>query len=203
AKAAKTLPACTFLANTDFAGSAALSDIQLGWGLAQYHFAPHKPEKSADRKALLAIAKKDQDKAVDAQVRGIHIVREMINQPANKMTPQGIEAAAKKIAQTFSAKIKVTKGKVLESYAPAIHIVGRAAEIPPRLIDMSWGDKGPVITLVGKGISFDSRGTGYQTFQGDGNDEKGYGRGSPCSGACRCADGRKGQYPFARFGRGS
>ena len=95
---------------------------------------------------------------MDAQVRGIHIVREMINQPANKMTPQGIEVAAKKIAQTFSAKIKVTKGKVLENYAPAIHIVGRAAEIPPRLIDMSWGDKGPVITLVGKGISFDSGG---------------------------------------------
>ena len=42
AKAARTLPACTFIANTDFAGSAALSDIQLGWGLAQYEFAPHK-----------------------------------------------------------------------------------------------------------------------------------------------------------------
>ena len=39
-----------------------------------------------------------------------------------------------------------------------LHIVGRAAEIPPRLIDMSWGDEGPLITLVGKGISFDSGG---------------------------------------------
>jgi leucyl aminopeptidase len=47
---------------------------------------------------------------------------------------------------------------VLEGYAPALHIVGRAAEIPPRLIDMSWGDEGPLITLVGKGISFDSGG---------------------------------------------
>ena len=158
AMAANTLPAGSWIADMAFAEQACPADIQLGWGLAQYHFAPHKPEKSTDRKALLAIVRKDQDKAVDAQVRGIHIVREMINQPANKMTPQGIEAAAKKIAQTFSAKMKVTKGKVLESYAPAIHIVGRAAEIPPRLIDMSWGDKGPVITLVGKGISFDSGG---------------------------------------------
>ena len=158
AGAANRLPAGSWAADLTFAGEADLRKIQLGWGLAQYHFAPHRPEKDPNNKAQLALAKTDQDRGVHAQLKGIHIAREMINQPANKMTPQGIEAAAKEIAQTYSAKVKVTKGKVLEGYAPALHIVGRAAEIPPRLIDMSWGDEGPLITLVGKGISFDSGG---------------------------------------------
>ena len=137
AGAASRLPAGSWAADLTFAGEADLSKIQLGWGLAQYHFAPHRPEKDPNNKAQLALAKTDQDRGVHAQLKGIHIAREMINQPANKMTPQGIEAAAKEIAQTYSAKVKVTKGKVLEGYAPALHIVGRAAEIPPRLIDMS------------------------------------------------------------------
>ena len=158
AGAANRLPAGSWAADLTFAGEADIRKIQLGWGLAQYHFAPHRPEKDPNNKAQLALAKTDQDRGVHAQLKGIHIAREMINQPANKMTPQGIEAAAKEIAQTYSAKVKVTKGKVLEGYAPALHIVGRAAEIPPRLIDMSWGDEGPLITLVGKGISFDSGG---------------------------------------------
>ena len=158
AGAASRLPSGSWAPELTFSKAASLGDIQLGWGLAQYHFAPHRPDKDPDNKAQLALAKRDQDRGVEAQVRGIHIAREMINQPANKMTPQGIEAAAKEIAQTYSAKVKVTKGKVLESYAPALHIVGRAAEIPPRLIDMSWGDEGPLIPLVGKGISFDSGG---------------------------------------------
>jgi leucyl aminopeptidase len=158
AGAASKLPAASWAPEMTFAAEAGLGDIQLGWGLAQYHFAPHKPEKTASPKATLALSKKQQDKAIEAQIMGTHITREMVNQPANKMTPQGIEAAAKKIAQTYSASVKVVKGKVLEGYAPALHVVGRAAEVPPRLIDMSWGEEGPIITLVGKGISFDSGG---------------------------------------------
>ena len=158
AGAASKLPAASWAPEMTFAAEAGLGDIQLGWGLAQYHFAPHKPEKTASPKATLALSKKQQDKAIEAQIMGTHITREMVNQPANKMTPQGIEAAAKKIAQTYSASVKVVKGKVLEGYAPALHVVGRAAEVPPRLIDMSWGEEGPAITLVGKGISFDSGG---------------------------------------------
>ena len=158
AGAASKLPAASWAPEMTFAAEAGLGDIQLGWGLAQYHFAPHKPEKTASPKATLALSKKQQDKAIEAQIMGTHITREMVNQPANKMTPQGIEAAAKKIAQTYSASVKVVKGKVLEGYAPALHVVGRAAEVPPRLIDMSWGEEGLAITLVGKGISFDSGG---------------------------------------------
>ena len=127
AGAASKLPAASWAPEMTFAAEAGLGDIQLGWGLAQYHFAPHKPEKTASPKAMLALSKKQQDKAIEAQIMGTHITREMVNQPANKMTPQGIEAAAKKIAQTYSASVKVVKGKVLEGYAPALHVVGRAA----------------------------------------------------------------------------
>ena len=164
AKAARTLPACTFLANTDFAGSAALSDIQLGWGLAQYEFAPHK--KEGGLRARLRLAKGAFDKDVDAQLLGIFLCREMINQPANIMTPQGIEDICQIVADSLSADCTVTKGAELETYGPAVHVVGRAAEIPPRIIDMRWGDDGPLITLVGKGVCFDSGGLDIKPSRG-------------------------------------
>ena len=145
AKAARTLPA-HLLANTDFAGSAALSEIQLGWGLAQYEFAPHKKEGGLWARLWLS---EGADKDVDAQLLGI-FRRAMINQPANIMTPQGIEDICYIVADSLSADCTVTKGGELETYGPAVHVVGRAAEIPPRIIDMRWGDDGPLITLVGK-----------------------------------------------------
>jgi leucyl aminopeptidase len=82
----------------------------------------------------------------------------MINMPANHLNPQGMEDEARRLAGKFGAKIKVTVGDTLARNFPAIHTVGRAAESPPRLIDLTWGDKGPAITLVGKGVTFDSGG---------------------------------------------
>jgi len=157
AAAAASLPAGIWQPCLAYAPDASLDEIQLGWGLAQYHFAPHR-KKPTDSRAQLWLDKRQTDRLVDAQLQGITIAREMINQPANIMTVAGIEKAAREIAASFDAKIKVTKGKALERSSPAIHIVGRAAEIQPRLIDIRWGRKGPVITLVGKGISFDSGG---------------------------------------------
>ena len=69
-----------------------------------------------------------------------------------------MEDAARELAQEFGASINVTIGEALARDFPAIDTVGRAAESPPRLIDMSWGESGPVITLVGKGVTFDSGG---------------------------------------------
>ena len=82
--------------------------------------------------------------------------------PANYLTPQGLEDAARDLAASFDAQIDVTIGEALEKQYPAINTVGRAAEVPPRLIDIIWdnreGGKGPQITLIGKGITFDSGG---------------------------------------------
>ena len=100
-----------------------MSDIQLGWGLAQYKFAPHKTTDTDN--ALPELALSDTALCVDssALVLGTHIVREMVNLPANQMTPAGIEQAAREIAQAYSARFSVVSGEALESYAPALHIV--------------------------------------------------------------------------------
>ena len=158
AQAAQQLPAGFFTPNLTFAPQTPNTAFQLGWQLAQYHFAPHKQTDAAEARAKLVINQEQYDTTAEALSKGICLTREMINLPANIMTPQGIEDFCHLLAEQYAAEITVISGKTLESYGPAIHIVGRAAEIPPRAIDMRWGDSGPVITLVGKGISFDSGG---------------------------------------------
>ena len=74
------------------------------------------------------------------------------------MTPAAIEEAMVSLAKSYKAILKTHSGKTLESGFPAIHTVGRAAEISPRLMDLRWGTTGPKITLIGKGITFDSGG---------------------------------------------
>ena len=158
ARAAQDLPAGSWHPDLTFAADITLSDIQLGWGLAQYKFAPHKTTETDTAMPELALSDKAACTDSSALVLGTHITREMVNLPANQMTPAGIEQAAREIAQACSARFSVVSGEALERYAPALHIVGRAAEIGPRMIELLWGNSGPVISLVGKGISFDSGG---------------------------------------------
>ena len=95
---------------------------------------------------------------VEAIAAGISLGRDLINMPANHLTPEGMEDEARKLAAAFGATITVIAGDDLARDYPAIDTVGRAAESPPRLIDMTWGERGPLITLVGKGVTFDSGG---------------------------------------------
>lgn len=135
--------------------------IYLGWGLASYKFtSAESKQKETTKKNIVRLYHPDFDDndAMLAQLKGTALCRDLINLPANILTPAGLEAAAQSLAQTCGADISVLSGADLEARAPAIHIVGRAAEVPPRLIDMHWGDAGPLITLVGKGITFDSGG---------------------------------------------
>ena len=141
-----------------------LAAIQLGWGLAQYRFAPHKPKRQ--KRALLCLSPTEQNTVAQAELLGTHICRELINQPANIMTPAALADAACDIAAHFGADVKVVSGKALPAYAPALHIVGRAAESEPRMVDMRWGSDGPAITLVGKGITFDSGGLDIKPSKG-------------------------------------
>lgn len=86
--------------------------------------------------------------------------RDLINTPANDLGPQDIEDAARALAAEFGAGCEVTVGDaLLAANFPMIHAVGRASTRPPRLIDLRWGDPGaPKITLVGKGVAFDTGG---------------------------------------------
>ena len=93
-------------------------------------------------------------------VEAVYHARDLINTPANDMGPGELADAAAALAARHGASIGVTVGDdLLARNFPLIHAVGRAAARPPRLIDLSWGDPAaPKVTLVGKGVCFDSGG---------------------------------------------
>ena len=93
-------------------------------------------------------------------VEAVTLARDLINTPANDMGPAQLEQTARKLAARHSATIGAIVGdELLEQNFPLIHAVGRAAAGAPRLIDMSWGDAAhPKVTLVGKGVCFDTGG---------------------------------------------
>jgi len=93
-------------------------------------------------------------------VEAVYLARDLINTPANDMGPGEIETAAHDLAARHGAEIGTHIDKeVLPEHFPLIHAVGRAAEQAPRLIDLTWGDEAaPKVTLVGKGVCFDSGG---------------------------------------------
>ena len=94
-----------------------------------------------------------------AIAEGEVLARDLINTPANDMGPSELEEAARDLAGRHGAAISVTHGDdLLAGNFPLIHTVGRASDRTPRLIDMRWGDSGPQITLVGKGVCFDTGG---------------------------------------------
>ena len=130
--------------------------LMLGWGLAQYHFDLRPAKQPVPLAAQLLASPVSQ--ALGPLLAGTRLCRDLINMPANKMTPADLQQACADLASRYGAQLKTLSGKQLESGCPAIHLVGRSAEIPPRLMDMRWGKKGPLITLVGKGVTFDSGG---------------------------------------------
>ena len=89
---------------------------------------------------------------------GVALARDLINTPSSDMGPAEIEAAARDLAGRHGAAIEVVAGEALETGFPMVHAVGRASARAPRLIDMRWGDEGPRVTLVGKGVAFDTGG---------------------------------------------
>jgi len=93
-------------------------------------------------------------------VEGVCLARDLINTPANDMGPPELEEAARTLAARHGAKAQAIVGDdLLEQNFPLIHAVGRAAARPPRLIDIIWGDPShPKVTLIGKGVCFDTGG---------------------------------------------
>jgi leucyl aminopeptidase len=122
-----------------------------------YRFSRYKTAKSKD---ITLTAPDDVDAArVTHIANAVFLARDLVNTPANDMGPDAIEAAARAVAKTGRARVKVTKGVALERGFPMIHAVGRAAAEEPRLIDFSWGPRSaPKVTLVGKGVAFDTGG---------------------------------------------
>ncbi|GGE21155.1 leucyl aminopeptidase [Polymorphobacter glacialis] len=132
----------------------------LGWLLAQHRFTRYRKASGDTGPRILLTS---EPAAITEAVRiaeATALVRDLVDTPAADLGPGELAAAIEAEARIFGAIVTITKGEaLLAANFPAVHAVGRAASRAPRLIDMHWGDPAhPRVTLVGKGVTFDSGG---------------------------------------------
>lgn len=137
-------------------------EAALGWLLAQYRFDRYRKQAVAD--AQLMLPEGCDAARLLAMAAGEYLTRDLINTPAQDMGPDQLEAAFTDLAARFGAVSRVMKGDdLIAQNFPMIHAVGRASPRAPRLLEMTWGDAGPHLTLVGKGVCFDTGGLNIKT----------------------------------------
>jgi leucyl aminopeptidase len=142
------------------------SRVALGWALGAYRFTRYHDKPKG--KARLVWPKGADRGLVERLASGVFLARDLATTPASDMGPEELAEAAQKVAKKEGARCKITVGdKLLEKNYPTIHAVGRASTRPPRLVDIIWGDDGaPKVTLVGKGVCFDSGGLDLKPASG-------------------------------------
>jgi leucyl aminopeptidase len=130
----------------------------LAFALGTYRFTRYR--KAEARQVKLDLPQSIDREELDRVVEAVALARDLINTPANDMGPAELEGAARALAAQHGADIKVTVGNdLLAKNFPLIHAVGRASERAPRLIELKWGDAlHPRVSLVGKGVCFDTGG---------------------------------------------
>jgi leucyl aminopeptidase len=161
---AQTVPGGLYhLAN---AGSGARM-AALAWGLGGYRYRRYK-QAAGDPPARLVWPEGVDRASVLAMVEAIWLGRDLINTPASDMGPDELENAARTLAARHGATVATIAGDdLLTRNFPLIHAVGRASTRAPRLIDLTWGPSdAPKVTLVGKGICFDTGGLDIKPSSG-------------------------------------
>jgi leucyl aminopeptidase len=145
-------------ANAPHDGARGLTLATLAWMLASYRFGRYK--KGGSDFPQLAAPEGVDARRVESVAASVSLVRDLVNTPANDMGPAALEAAAVALCRSFRLKPRVIRGaQLLRQNFPLIHAVGRAAAQEPRLVDFSWGpQRAPKVTLVGKGVCFDTGG---------------------------------------------
>jgi leucyl aminopeptidase len=129
----------------------------LSWELGSYQFDLYKPARRAPAQLQLPPSAAAQRALIVAAAMAS--TRDLVNTPAEHMGPAELAEAVRLVARQHGATFKQTVGDKLLPGFPAVHAVGRAATRAPRLIELNWGKpKHPRITLVGKGVCFDSGG---------------------------------------------
>ncbi|SIO51641.1 leucyl aminopeptidase [Rhodovulum sp. ES.010] len=150
------LPAGIWRLETDLEG-AALEAEALGLLLSGYRFDRYR-DQGPVRAAFQAPSGIDAAR-VEAVAAGEVLTRDLINTPASDMGPEALEQAAFALAARHGATARAVRGEdLLSQNFPLIHAVGRAGPQAPRLIELTWGYGGPRLTLVGKGVCFDTGG---------------------------------------------
>jgi leucyl aminopeptidase len=138
--------------------SAQANAITLGWALGTYRFTRYKNQDVAF--ASLVWPESADQTRISAIIEGIGLCRDLINTPAEDLGPSQLAEEGQRIAKAHGGKSRILRGEkqLLEGF-PAVFTVGRAAVQPPHLLDFTWGsDDHPKVTLVGKGVIFDSGG---------------------------------------------
>jgi leucyl aminopeptidase len=139
----------------------------LAWILGTYRFDRYR-KKDARPLAKLVVPNGVDADEVTRIAESVFLARDLVNTPSNDMGPEELAAAARALTREYGAKFSQILGdELLAKNYPLIHTVGRASVRPPRLIDFSWGDaKAPKVTLVGKGVVFDTGGLDLKTSAG-------------------------------------
>jgi leucyl aminopeptidase len=145
----------------------------VAWGLGAYRFGRYKSAGNGEAVAQLALPQGADHQRALAAVEAVWMGRDLINTPASDLGPQELEDAARALAVRHGAEVASIVGEdLLAQNFPMIHAVGRASDRAPRLIDLRW-DKAtagraaaPRVTLVGKGICFDTGGLDVKPASG-------------------------------------
>ena len=131
----------------------------LAWALGHYAFRRYKPDEDKKLRRLLLPEGVDAASVIN-RAAAVWLGRDLINTPSNDLGPAELEDAVRDVAACFDAECSaITGDDLLDENLPLIHAVGRASPRAPRLIDLRWGNAAaPKITIVGKGICFDTGG---------------------------------------------
>jgi leucyl aminopeptidase len=142
------------------------SRVALGWALGTYAFTRYHAKPAGA--ARLVWPEGADRKLVERLAGAVFLARDLAVTPASDMGPAELAAAAETVAEAEGARCRVVVGDELlaENY-PTIHAVGRASTRPPRLVDIIWGEESaPKVTLVGKGVCFDTGGLDLKPASG-------------------------------------
>lgn len=129
----------------------------IAWGLGAYQFTRYKKPTRSPAKLFLPAAIQQK---VNNIVESIYLVRDCINTPTDDMGPSELSVVVEQLADQYEATFsQLIDDELLKHRYPCIYTVGRASDDPARLLDLRWGNPAhPKVTLVGKGVCFDTGG---------------------------------------------
>jgi leucyl aminopeptidase len=137
----------------------AAAEAALGWLLAGYRFERYRKAGAVRAEPRLVLPAGVDGARIRAIAEAEALTRDLVNTPASDMGPGELEAAFMALAAEFGAEAEAVRGEdLIARNLPLIHAVGRASPRAPRLLSLRWGGAGPVVTLVGKGVCFDTGG---------------------------------------------
>lgn len=137
----------------------------LGWALGAYQFDRYKRARRAPGQLALQ-AGSDADE-IERVARAVWLARDLINTPAEDLGPAELADTARQLSVEWGAQVRVIDGAALLAEFPSIHRVGRSSPRAPALIDLRWGDAdAPRLTLIGKGVCFDTGGLDIKGHDG-------------------------------------